>query len=110
MQTEIEALFDQKPSTYTEDHFALFQQFKRALNEGKVRSAEPDTSTRSGWRVNAWVKKGVLLGFRMGAVVDIVELVPAGFIPRTTSGKLRRAQARERWQAERAGRAATPVD
>src|SRR5271163_66913 len=71
MQTEIEALFDQKLSTYTEEHFALFQRFKRALNAGAVRSAEPDAAARSGWRVNAWVKKGVLLGFRMGAVVDM---------------------------------------
>jgi 2,3,4,5-tetrahydropyridine-2-carboxylate N-succinyltransferase len=71
MQTEIEALFDQKPATYTEDHFALFQEFKQALNAGTVRSAEPDAGAHSGWRVNAWVKKGVLLGFRMGAVVDM---------------------------------------
>jgi 2,3,4,5-tetrahydropyridine-2-carboxylate N-succinyltransferase len=71
MRTEIEALFDQKPSTYTEEHFALFQRFKNALNAGAVRSAEPDPGARSGWRVNAWVKKGVLLGFRMGAVVDM---------------------------------------
>jgi 2,3,4,5-tetrahydropyridine-2-carboxylate N-succinyltransferase len=71
MQIEIEALFDEKPSTYTEEHFALFQRFKQALNTGAVRSAEPDQASRSGWRVNAWVKKGVLLGFRMGAVVDM---------------------------------------
>jgi 2,3,4,5-tetrahydropyridine-2-carboxylate N-succinyltransferase len=71
MQIEIEKLFDEKPSTYTEDHFALFQRFKQALNEGRVRSAEPDPSVTSGWRVNAWVKKGILLGMRMGAVVDM---------------------------------------
>ena len=71
MRIEIEKLFDEKPSAYTEDHFALFQRFKQALNEGRVRSAEPDSSTKSGWRVNTWVKKGVLLGFRMGAVVDM---------------------------------------
>src|ERR1700691_6111337 len=71
MRTEIEALFDAKPATYTEEHFALFQRFKQALNAGMVRSAEPDAGARSGWRVNAWVKKGVLLGFRMGAVVDM---------------------------------------
>jgi 2,3,4,5-tetrahydropyridine-2-carboxylate N-succinyltransferase len=71
MQTEIEKLFDEKPATYTEEHFALFQRFKQALNEGRVRSAEPEASTPSGWRVNAWVKKGILLGFRMGAVVDM---------------------------------------
>jgi 2,3,4,5-tetrahydropyridine-2-carboxylate N-succinyltransferase len=71
MQAEIETLFDEKPATYTEEHFALFQRFKQALNEGRVRSAEPEPSARTGWRVNAWVKKGILLGFRMGAIVDM---------------------------------------
>ena len=71
MQTEIESLFDAKPSAYTENHFDLFQRFKQALNAGEVRSAEPDASARSGWRVNTWVKKGILLGFRMGAIVDM---------------------------------------
>src|SRR5271155_5181854 len=71
MQIEIESLFDNKPSVYSESHFELFQRFKRALNAGEVRSAEPDSSTASGWRVNAWVKKGILLGFRMGAIVDM---------------------------------------
>ena len=71
MQTAIEKLFDEKPSTYTEEHFRLFADFKAALNAGQVRSAEPDATTKSGWRVNAWVKKGVLLGFRLGTVVDM---------------------------------------
>jgi 2,3,4,5-tetrahydropyridine-2-carboxylate N-succinyltransferase len=71
MRVEIETLFDEKPGAYTDQHFGLFTQFKQALNEGRVRSAEPDASTRSGWRVNTWVKKGVLVGFRMGAVVDM---------------------------------------
>ncbi len=71
MRADIEKLFDEKPAQYTEDHFALFARFKQELNNGRVRSAEPDSSTKSGWRVNAWVKKGVLVGFRMGAVVDM---------------------------------------
>jgi len=71
MQAEIEKLFDQPPATYTDDHFQLFLRFKQALNAGEVRAAEPDASTTTGWRVNAWVKKGILLGFRMGAVVDM---------------------------------------
>ena len=36
-----------------------------------MRAAEPDPATRTGWRVNAWVKKGILLGFRMGGIVDM---------------------------------------
>ncbi len=71
MQTEIEALFDSKPQSYTEDHFRLFENFKDALNAGAIRAAEPDPSTRTGWHVNTWVKKGILLGFRMGGVVDM---------------------------------------
>jgi len=71
LQAEIEKLFDEKPQTYTEDHFRLFAEFKAALNAGAIRAAEPDTASRIGWRVNGWVKKGILLGFRMGGVVDM---------------------------------------
>ncbi len=71
MQAEIERLFDAKPDKYTEANFNLFRQFKAKLNAGEIRAAEPDASAKSGWRVNGWVKKGVLLGFRMGAVVDM---------------------------------------
>jgi 2,3,4,5-tetrahydropyridine-2-carboxylate N-succinyltransferase len=71
LRSPVERLFDEKPSTYTEDHFRLFQQFKDALNSGSARAAEPDATSASGWRVNGWVKKGILLGFRMGAVVDM---------------------------------------
>ncbi|HXG35327.1 MAG TPA: 2,3,4,5-tetrahydropyridine-2,6-dicarboxylate N-succinyltransferase [Bryobacteraceae bacterium] len=71
LQAEIEALFDAKPEVFAEEHFRLFARFKEALNEGRIRAAEPDPSCRSGWRVNGWVKKGILLGFRMGALVDM---------------------------------------
>ena len=71
MQSEIEALFDARPETYTEADFRLFHEFKSALNSGAIRAAEPDPGSASGWRVNAWVKKGILLGFRMGAIVDM---------------------------------------
>ena len=71
MQAEIERLFEQNPSAYTGADFELFAQFKAALNEGRIRAAEPCPSERTGWRVNGWVKKGILLGFRMGQVVDM---------------------------------------
>jgi 2,3,4,5-tetrahydropyridine-2-carboxylate N-succinyltransferase len=70
MQSEIEALFDSPPPAYTSVQLALFVRFKAALNDGTVRSAEPDATSASGWRVNSWVKKGILLGFRMGGVID----------------------------------------
>ena len=71
INSEIERLFDQNPPQYTDEHRRLFARFKDALNAGEVRAAEPDSARASGWRVNAWVKKGILLGFRMGAVVDM---------------------------------------
>jgi 2,3,4,5-tetrahydropyridine-2-carboxylate N-succinyltransferase len=70
VQTEIERLFEEKPAAYTSRHFQLFDEFKAALNAGAIRAAERDPASPSGWRVNAWVKKGILLGFRMGGIVD----------------------------------------
>ncbi len=71
MRADVELLYASKPDSYSEDDFDLFARFKRALNEGLIRAAEPDASSPSGWRVNAWVKQGILLGFRMGALVDM---------------------------------------
>jgi 2,3,4,5-tetrahydropyridine-2-carboxylate N-succinyltransferase len=71
MQAEIEALFDEKPASYSDENFRLFERFKHALNAGAIRSAQPDPAEKTGWRVNAWVKKGILIGFRIGAVVDM---------------------------------------
>jgi 2,3,4,5-tetrahydropyridine-2-carboxylate N-succinyltransferase len=67
----VEKLFDNPPSEYAREHFDLFREFKDKLNAGEVRAAEPDASSPSGWRVNAWVKKGILLGFRMGAMQEM---------------------------------------
>jgi len=48
-----------------------FADLRAALDEGRVRAAEPDGGAASGWRVNAWVKQGILLGFRAGALADV---------------------------------------
>jgi 2,3,4,5-tetrahydropyridine-2,6-dicarboxylate N-succinyltransferase len=71
LEALVEALFDRKPASYTEEDRRLFRAFKEELNAGRVRAAAPDPSQKTGWRTNAWVKKGILLGFRMGAVVDM---------------------------------------
>ncbi len=34
-----------------------FAQLREALELGTLRSAEPDASTPTGWRVNPWVKR-----------------------------------------------------
>jgi 2,3,4,5-tetrahydropyridine-2,6-dicarboxylate N-succinyltransferase len=71
LQADIERLFDQPPAAYNAAHRELFDAFLAALDCGRIRAAEPDPKSPSGWRVNAWVKKGILLGFRMGTVVDM---------------------------------------
>ncbi len=71
LRQPIEALFDQKPPQYTDEHKKLFAEFIDLLNHGQVRSAEPDPTQPTGWRVNAWVKKGILLGFRIGGIVEM---------------------------------------
>jgi 2,3,4,5-tetrahydropyridine-2-carboxylate N-succinyltransferase len=43
-----------------------FEELRDALEAGSLRAAEPDDSSPTGWRVNAWVKRGILLGFRLG--------------------------------------------
>jgi 2,3,4,5-tetrahydropyridine-2-carboxylate N-succinyltransferase len=53
---------------------AAFLSLRTALESGEVRSASPDPASATGWRVNAWVKQGILLGFRLGAL----EEQPAG--------------------------------
>jgi 2,3,4,5-tetrahydropyridine-2-carboxylate N-succinyltransferase len=50
---------------------AAFSELRSALEAGSLRSAEPDASLPIGWRVNAWVKRGILLGFRLGQMVDM---------------------------------------
>src|SRR5437867_8247240 len=49
---------------------AAFAQLREELSAGRIRAAEPDASSAIGWRVNAWVKQGILLGFRFGDIVD----------------------------------------
>jgi 2,3,4,5-tetrahydropyridine-2-carboxylate N-succinyltransferase len=69
--SEIERLFGEAPARYEAEHQRLFREFKEALNRGEIRAAEPDSAAKSGWRVNTWVKKGILLGFRMGVITDM---------------------------------------
>lgn len=74
LREQIEGFYNQPASAV--DHAAAlqcFDEFKRLLNDGKIRSAEPTPTagSPSGWMVNGWVKKGILLGFRIGALADV---------------------------------------
>jgi 2,3,4,5-tetrahydropyridine-2-carboxylate N-succinyltransferase len=48
-----------------------FAALRGALGEGRARAAEPDQASPTGWKVNTWVKRGILLGFRFGDIVDM---------------------------------------
>jgi 2,3,4,5-tetrahydropyridine-2,6-dicarboxylate N-succinyltransferase len=50
---------------------AVFAALRDALSSGRVRAAEPDPANPVGWRVNTWVKQGILLGFKFGEMVDV---------------------------------------
>ncbi len=45
-----------------------FLALRASIERGEVRAAEPDPTSSTGWRVNAWVKQGILLGFRLGVL------------------------------------------
>lgn len=67
----ISSLFAQGGSADKAAARAAFLELQQQLGRGDVRAAEPDRSTATGWRVNAWVKQGILLGFRFGDTVDV---------------------------------------
>lgn len=69
LREEIERLAARETNEFGEEDFALFTQFKAALNRGEVRAAERDDN--GTWQTNAWVKRGILLGFRMGSIVEM---------------------------------------
>jgi 2,3,4,5-tetrahydropyridine-2-carboxylate N-succinyltransferase len=69
LREQIESLAARQNSDFTRDDRAVFDDFKRALNRGEVRAAERTADGK--WIVNSWVKQGILLGFRMGAITDM---------------------------------------
>lgn len=60
-----------------------FLELRASLERGEVRSAEPDPAAPTGWRVNAWVKQGILLGFRLG-VLENFDAGPLSFVDKHT--------------------------
>jgi 2,3,4,5-tetrahydropyridine-2-carboxylate N-succinyltransferase len=69
LRERIEALAAREGAEFSAAERATFDEFKSALNHGRVRAAERDEG--GAWRVNAWVKRGILVGFRMGALVEM---------------------------------------
>ena len=68
LKSSIEKLFAQPDAPREPAARKIFLEFRDQLTQGKVRAAE---KVDGKWRVNAWVKQGILLGFRLGALADM---------------------------------------
>lgn len=64
----IESAWNVEEPPSQEALLSLMERFLQALESGEVRAAEPDPDTPTSWRVNRWVKQGILLGFRVGVL------------------------------------------
>jgi 2,3,4,5-tetrahydropyridine-2-carboxylate N-succinyltransferase len=82
LREAIEAINSRDGSQFSFEDRAIFDEFKAGLNRGEIRAAERQPDGR--WNVNTWVKKGILLGFRMGQLVDMSQLLPLRFFDKDT--------------------------
>jgi 2,3,4,5-tetrahydropyridine-2-carboxylate N-succinyltransferase len=67
LKEKIESLLEK--TEFDDDDRALFAEFREALRRGEIRAAEK--SKNGIWQTNRWVKRGILLGFRMGRMVEM---------------------------------------
>lgn len=68
MEQKLQNLYAERPETYTAAHRELLATFIEGLNTGAIRSCEP---LNKGWKVNQWVKMGILIAFRMGVLTEL---------------------------------------
>jgi 2,3,4,5-tetrahydropyridine-2-carboxylate N-succinyltransferase len=59
----------------------VFLEFRQALTEGKIRAAE---KYGDRWSVNTWVKRGILLGFRLGELTAMSDGSVLSFVDKDT--------------------------
>ncbi|HEX5227832.1 MAG TPA: 2,3,4,5-tetrahydropyridine-2,6-dicarboxylate N-succinyltransferase, partial [Bryobacteraceae bacterium] len=68
LKSSIERLSAQGEVEHDPEARKTFLEFRDQLTQGKIRAAERKDGR---WTVNAWVKQGILLGFRLGALADM---------------------------------------
>ena len=90
LREQIEGYWSLPPEALGTEARAAFDRFLACLEQGEVRAAEPGPE---GWRVNGWVKQGILLGFRLGKVVEMSGAGGAGFLDKDTFPQRRLALA-----------------
>jgi 2,3,4,5-tetrahydropyridine-2-carboxylate N-succinyltransferase len=78
---KIGELFAQGAAVNKAEALPVFEQFRAELTAGRVRAAEQHGGI---WRANAWVKQGILLGFRIGEMVQSGDPKVLSFIDKDT--------------------------
>ncbi|MEI2721046.1 MAG: 2,3,4,5-tetrahydropyridine-2,6-dicarboxylate N-succinyltransferase [Gemmatimonadales bacterium] len=84
LEARIAPFLDQVPEGRENEARRAFAQLKEALQYGRIRAAERDADGR--WHVNGWVKRGILLGFRLGVLVDAGTAGPMRFFDKDSFG------------------------
>ena len=84
LQERVEEIYESGVTPPHVEAQALCEALRAALSSGTVRAAEPDASSPSGWRVNGWVKRGILLAFRFGQTVDLSGATGGRFFDKDT--------------------------
>jgi 2,3,4,5-tetrahydropyridine-2-carboxylate N-succinyltransferase len=81
LQDQVEAWAALPGDALSDEARAVFDAFLEALESGQVRAAQPGPD---GWQVNEWVKRGILLGFRLGRVIEMESAGPLHFLDKDT--------------------------
>jgi 2,3,4,5-tetrahydropyridine-2-carboxylate N-succinyltransferase len=77
----IEAIAGNFDAFPREEARAAFAELKAGLNEGSIRAAEREGGR---WVVRAWVKRGILLGFKIGALAETLAASSFPFFDKDT--------------------------
>jgi len=67
LEHEIERLLALPPEDARAQGLSVVREFRAGLSRGEFRAAE---KTAGGWKTNIWVKRGILLAFKIGVIED----------------------------------------
>jgi 2,3,4,5-tetrahydropyridine-2-carboxylate N-succinyltransferase len=81
LKSSIESLSSRETISNHDEALRTFLDFRAALTSGEVRAAE---KIDGHWVVNTWVKQGILLGFRLGALTEMSDGGPLSFVDKDT--------------------------
>jgi 2,3,4,5-tetrahydropyridine-2,6-dicarboxylate N-succinyltransferase len=81
LQAKIERLVSLGEIQHDPEARKIFEEFREALTQGTIRAAQ---KVDQRWSVNAWVKQGILLGFRLGELKEMGEASGLSFVDKDT--------------------------